>query len=300
MAFAGTETLNIAEYLVDRIAPQALGTLIGDLDPLSDLPVMPTGLQDINNKTKIVRVPKTGGLTANRRSELGNVVDQALSDSKVDIPYIESEATFVIDHAVDDVFNEQWMNLQVQDAINAIVTDIMTYAFEQLQAGAASTIGGNAALDHATFITPKQTLTNNKASRQGRFYYVTPETMAVIMGFTEYVSVFGFEGDARNEQTTNLAGFNMRENIYLPVGTGALGKANLAVASQGVSQVWVPQKPLTTGGQTKISQTANGYTISILFEPIPGSNGASRVTVSTQYGIGAVRPEMIVSVDTNA
>lgn len=297
--FTGTETADIADFLQDKIAPNALGVLQGEVELLSDIPAIPFSMQERQGTTNIVRVPKALGFTANRRAELNTVTDQKATSDKADIPFIESEVSFPVDHMVGDVFNEALWMLYIQNAIVAIVDDVMTYAFEQIVADAASAIGSNAApLSYAVFVEPKGTLTNNRAPKAGRYYYVTPETMAYIMAFTEYQGSFGFQGQKIEEMITRLAGFTMRESIYLP-DSGA-GKTNVALSTAGVSQVWIPQSPVSKDGTIKRIASANGYTIAILVESVPGTNAGTRCTVSTQYGIKDVRPELVVSVDSDA
>jgi hypothetical protein len=298
MAFTGTSPANVGDYLNDRIAPNALGQLIGELDLLKDIPVVPTNLADINEKTQTVRVPKTGALNAVTRAPLDNVVDQALSTTKEDIVYAQEESTFVVDSLADDVLNEARFNVHIQDAIKAVSERIIGKAFVALgNEGGVSVIGTpNVTITYAVWVQPKRELTNNKISKAGRIYYISPQSMEAIMGFTEYEGLFGFHAQKQAEEVMNLAGFTVRESVYLE--SLAPGIRNIAIHAPSAAQVFAPQKPITLANQVKRTATTEaGYTISILIEPVPGTNGASRVTVSANYGTKLLRDEGAVYVD---
>ncbi len=297
MAFVGTSTTSIADYLQDKIVPNALGQLIGELDLLRDVPVIPFSLQERLGKNKTVRVPETGGLSAVIRPELDPVVDQALSTNKTDIAFTEAESTFVIDNQADDVMNEELFNLNIGDAIKAVSELIITNAYTTLGAAAGTTIGvANTPLVYDVFVDPKRLLTNSKVPKANRFYHVSPQTMEEIMNFTQYEGVFGFNGEKKNEEVAQLAGFVVRESVYLELLSP--GIRNIAFQAQQVGQVFPPQKNETKAGMVKRTMAANGYSVSILVENAPGTNGGSRCTVSVNHGINAFRSGVgVINVD---
>lgn len=299
MAFTGTSPANVGDYLEDRIAPNALGQLIGNLDMLSDIPTIPTSIADIDEKNQLVRVPKTGALATSVRAALGNVVDQALATSKVDVPYLQYECTFVVDSLTDDVLNEARLNVHISDAIKSLSEKIITAGFLALSDnGGVTTIGaGGTTIVYAIWIQPKRELTEAKIRKEGRIYYVTPKSMEAIMQFTEYEGLFGFHSQKQAEEVMNLAGFTVRESVYLDPIAGP-GVRNLAIHAPSAAQVFAPQKPITLGQQVKrTASTEAGFSVSILVEPNLASNGGSRLTVSANYGAELLRDEGAVYVD---
>jgi len=301
MAFTGTSPANLASYLQDRIVPNALSQLIGKLELFQDIPVVPTDLADINEKTQTVSFPIVGAQAANTRAALDNVVDQALSVSSVTATYTQSESTFVVDSLTDDVMNEQRMNLHTEAAVIAVSKKLITEAYTAISTvGGVTTIGTPAtAITYPVFIQPKRELTNVEQADEDRFYHVSPQTMEEIMNFSEYTQLLGFDGRKGDEMLTRLAGFTVRESIYLDP-TGGLGNIrNLAFQGRdNLRQVFAPQKPITSAGQVKSTMTApGGYSISILVEPRQATNGAYGVTVSVNHVAKLVRNSGMVYIE---
>ena len=287
MAFTGTNPANVGDHLQEIIAPVALGSLIDGLDFLNDITKFSES--EISGSNGVYDVPVRGALTANARAPLGNVTDQALSDTKKTVTPTEFESSFVIDSQVDILMKPEAITGYVEDAAKAVAEKICIQAISDISGtgGLASSGADNVAITKSLVEGLKKDLSLNKIPRLDRFLYLSNESLVDLMGITEYQTAFAYSGLALMAETPQIAGMTVKESSYML--DGALGHVNLGFQKGQIGQLFIPQKDVSTASQVKRTMTVDGVSLSVLMESVPGTNGASRITVSVIHQAAVLR-----------
>jgi len=284
---------DIATLLNDRIAPMAVGKLIGELELLKLASVFPD--PEPSETANVYRVPKMGAGTPAVRAPGGSVVDSNTATTKVDIVATEIYESRVFDRQTLAALNPSKLAWHAEDMLKDIVekanSDAMVAVIGTAGIGSFGVVG--TAVSATVMRALKKYFVDNMAPQSNRILAGSSELTTNLFADADYKPAFQFNSAIIEGKFPRIEQFNVFESVYTQsiVGPPA-GHKNISFHRDAVVQIF-PDPTLgldAVPGATYGSADIDGVRIAFKWEAIPGTNGGARIAAWIMHGVGVTRP----------
>ncbi|GAB4422304.1 MAG: hypothetical protein OHK0011_01100 [Turneriella sp.] len=290
-------SVNMADHILPKLAEMAWGKLISQLKFVPQLSRWNNPQPGGNANSW--RVPKVAGGSAKTRAPGAGVTFEDRTASYVEITAQQFYDAFITDESYESSTGIEYFAALLDTAVLNIVEKIEAYAAEQiaLQLGIGSVGTHGVPVTRANLQTARLSFINNKIPTGNLKAFVSGETLVDLTDITEYARFDAVGAVPRNAYREGLVdrvgGFEILESPY--VYSPAAGQhTNLLFDPGQIMYIFPAQKPISKSATVKAEFEREGVRLYILEEQTFGYNGGTAYTVSTNFGIKAIRTEGVI------
>jgi len=302
---------DVAEITPEVIAQEALTVLAANL-PLATNVTKEAELVGSDkitsvNKGDVINVPKTGTITANQKSEGGDVVIQNPGMDKVQISIDQHwEATIAPEDYAQAVADRNIQDTYLGDMILALAEKIeatIAGKFSLFSNDVIDATGADKDTIEDFVLSARKTLTKNRAPLSGRFGYWDSGATNLLLKNPRFTQVqnYGANTAIQDGELGKIHSFRNFESIFVPtVANSSPVQYNNALMHRRALCLAMRPLPMPRGAGVKASvivDQATGLAMRVLYS-YNANKLADQMTLDVLFGVGALRPELGVIVKT--
>lgn len=301
---------DVVEVTPEIIAQEALGVLKARLhlakNVTKEMEVVGNRATDTVKMGAIVNIPKLGAVVANQKAENGDVTIQNPAMDNVAITVNQHwETTIAVEDYAQAVADRNIEDTYLGDMITALAEKIETSIAAQFANFTNTPIDAKSA-DKDTIeqyvLQARKTLTDNRAPMEGRFgYWDSGATNLLLQNgrFTE-VAKYGNGVAIQDGELGKIHGFRSFESIFVPSAGSPTVYSNALMHRRAIVLAMRPL-PTPRGGGVKvavITDPESGLVMRALYS-YNANKLADQLTLDVLFGVGVLRPELGVVVQTD-
>lgn len=248
-----------------------------------------------------IHIPVRGALTANAKVSGTGVTLQNPTATKVDVTLDQHfEVTFAVEDIAKAQANQDIMMGYVEDAVIALAEKIeaaLAGLYGSLTGATVNSGGGDITEDD--ILSAREALTNARAPRNGRFLYLDPSQVSVLLKLERFTTPekYGSGMPVQEGELGKIHGFRVFESLFVEsAGSPAVNK-NLAMHRNAMVLAMRPLPEPKAGGVVSTVVEKDGIGIRVIYS-YNADQLADQVTLDILYGVGVLRSALGMVVES--